>query len=559
MVKLFLKFELEKFKKYFKTRTLAKSITGLLFLAVFGFVAVGIYSFFVSGFRFIMIEADLDVRNAISLFIYEVFLLAFLGIGIFSALISGIYNLFRVKYNNWLMSTPNYAILPKVIFVRSIVNGAMPSLVMFVPAVLAYIHVFHFGFFAVIAITLSVLLLVATINAMTFLLLLFITYLYYHVARMTKRLSFSMKGLILILIVLITTTIAIIGRLFTRIDLVHLFKAEDDLTSTLSVAHIGSYFRALPTHPFALEILNWQIHDMQGAMLNLLTLLIVSIITVLLWWKLSRSFYPLWQLFQEGDKLAEERELMIAPRVTYLFHGTQDMALFKKEMLISSRNFKSVLWFLFLLFIWILEIVGNIVLGHNVARYETDVSDKYALLQAIQFIIAVYFMSAFTLRFVFPSFSIEKKTSWILGSAPLNFKKIFFSKYFFYSIFFIGLGILMGVTSAIVLGLTSIYTPLTIMLGITTTLFIVTLGLSLGALFPNTETDDPETISTSMPGLFFTAFALIYGAAIDWILYKGLLNKNILWVLVSIAITLGITGIILYLTPRLERKRVANS
>lgn len=75
MMNLFILFEFKKIVKFFKTKTLAKYITTLLFVAVFLFIGFGIYVFLVSGFRFIKAEAAIDIRMALSLFIYELFTL----------------------------------------------------------------------------------------------------------------------------------------------------------------------------------------------------------------------------------------------------------------------------------------------------------------------------------------------------------------------------------------------------------------------------------------------------------------------------------------------------
>ena len=85
MMSLFLKFELKKIATYFKTKTLAKIITTLLFIAVFVFVGSGIYYFFLSGFRYINVEAVEDIRSALTLFLYEVFLIILGAVIIFSA------------------------------------------------------------------------------------------------------------------------------------------------------------------------------------------------------------------------------------------------------------------------------------------------------------------------------------------------------------------------------------------------------------------------------------------------------------------------------------------
>jgi hypothetical protein len=232
-----------------------------------------------------------------------------------------------------------------------------------------------------------------------------------------------------------------------------------------------------------------------------------------------------------------------AVRKSYHFNGGRTMALFTKEALISSRNWKGISWFLFLALIWLIQIGANVIMGHNIQKYQPDVSEKTILLQVIQFIIAVYFISSFTLRFVFPSFSAEKKTAWIVGTAPLNFKKIFFGKYFFYTLFLVVLGLFMNTVNTLVLGLTFVPALYATVLFVVTIVFIVTFGLSLGVLFPSTETDDPEVISTSMPGLFFTAVSLIYGAIADLVLYvtleHGTFGYLVLYLVITVACIVG--------------------
>jgi hypothetical protein len=143
--------------------------------------------------------------------------------------------------------------------------------------------------------------------------------------------------------------------------------------------------------------------------------------------------------------------------------------------------------------------------------------------------IAIYFICSFTLRFVFPSFSVERKTKWILGSAPLSFKKIFMGKYVFYTSLFVFLGLLMNYVTSSLLKLSFTYTLYTMSLFAVTVIGVVTIGLFLGALYPSRDTDDPEVISTTMPGLFFTALSLLYGSLSSWILYQALLTgKNVL-------------------------------
>lgn len=556
MIKLFLKFELGKIGKYFKTTTLAKLITTAMFLFVFLCIGVGIYFFFVSGLRYINTDSMQEIRLPLTLFLYELFLLVLSSIVIFSAMVSTLFNLFRGEYNNWILSSYSFSLFPKFIFIKSLVSSLMPVLVLFLPMVLAFNKVYHLGLISLLFILLSVVLFLMILNALTVIAVLVVGFLYYAISEKSKAILFRFKGLIMLLLLIVATLVGVIWKVVARTDLVELFKGNE-ITNIVTVSDIGNHFRFLPTHPFAMELINWQNGQLGSALYYFLILFVLASVLVLIWWYISPLFYPLWQKFQEGDLLNDGKvNTSVKP---YLFSGSSIMALFKKEALISSRNFKGILWFLFLFFIWILQVGSNLVLHHNVQKYGDGINQKIVMTQVLQYIIAIYFISSFTLRFVFPSFSIEKKTMWILGSAPLNFKKIFFGKYFFYTSFFVVLGVLMSYLQSIIIHTSLLHAFYSMMLFIVTIVFIVTLGLSFGALFPNTKTDDPEQISTSMPGLFFTALALIYGALSDWMLYIALAKGNVIPLLFFMVVTLVLIGIFLVKIPNLIKNRISGS
>lgn len=555
MIRLFLTFELQKIASYFKTGKAAKLITGLLFIAVFAFVGVGLYYFFLSGFRFVNFSVEQEIQAPLTLFIYEVFLLVMAGVVVFSALVSGIFSLFRGEYDAWIISSPSYTLFPRIVLIKSLLTSSWPLFVMFLPAVLAFDKVYNLSTTVVICILMSVVILLVLLNTMSLLSILILSSAYYKVSQKMTSIRFSFGGLTTLFFLL---TVAIIAKLWSTVstvDLVKLFKA-DNIDINVSIQTISSHFTFLPTHPLALEILNWQNKHTTEALGNFSYLLILTLVALIAWWKISYLFYPLWQKFQEGSTKRSEKETTPKnTKATYYFTGSKTRALFTKEALVFRRNMKGVLWFLFLLGLWLAQVGTNIILHHNIVRYETDISEKLAVFQALQFIIAVYFICSFALRFVFPSFSVEKKTAWILGSAPLSFVKIFFSKYLFYTAFFVVMGTLMSYINFRILNLSFTYGLYSMTLFVTTVIFIVTLGLSLGALFPSTDTDDPEMISTSMSGLFFTALSLIYGALSAGVLYLTL-TKGIVSLLVTfIALTCTATGILLLHVPYRVSKR----
>jgi hypothetical protein len=550
MMRTFLAFEFTKFAKYFKTKTLAKVITTIMFLVVFAFVAQGVYYFFLSGFRFINYSAVEDIRLGLTLFIYEVFLLVLMGLVVFGALVSGVFNLFRANNNSWILSSPSFTVLPRMVFVKGIIASFLPLVVVFLPAVLAFAKINKLDNESIFFILLSVSLLIVSLQALTLLFVSLVGTLYYRLTKLVKFIPFTFKGYIAIILLILTSFIAYIWRVIITLDLGDVFKGAD-AAMPVNVESIASYFSYLPTHPLAMQILYWQNGQIDEALLQVSIVLIMAIVLSLLWWFDSKMYYPLWQKFQEGTVAQSKNTIRIfGSGVAYKFTGSILSVLFKKELLISTRNLKDVMWFLFLLFIWLLQIGANLVLENNVYRHTADISQKIILLQTIQFIIAVYFISAFTLRFVFPSFSIERKTSWILGTAPINFLRVFFGKYFFFTAFFIGVGILMSYLNSLILGVTLAQGLYSVGLLIFAILFVETLGLFLGATFPNTETDDPEVISTSMPGLFFTGIALIYGAMAAWVLRTTLNTSEPTMALFFIVCTIGAVGVLLSVLPR---------
>lgn len=555
MLSLFLRFEIKKFISFFKTRTLAKLITSALFLIIFVGVGIGIYGFFLGGLRYINVNIEPEIQLPLTLFIYEVFLVVLGGIIVFSSLVSGIFTLFRNEKNNWLIATPGYRMFPHVVLIKSFLTSLWPLFIMFLPAILAFNKIYHVGFVSLCLIFVSVLLFSVMLTTLTVLILVLSSHGYYLFSRKGLSFTFSLKGLVSGIIVAIVGILFLVWKNIRSIDLVSIFKA-DQVDVDVSVSTIASHFHFLPTHPFAYELAMLQAGRVGEAYFYFGCTAILALIVIAIWIKVSHLFYPSWQKFQEGNyHITQGEQRGLFGGVTYHFNGGTTMALLKKEILISTRNMKGVLWFFFLTSIWLAQIGTNVILSHNIQKYQPDITQKLAILQALQFIIAIYFICSFTLRFAFPSFSTEKKTAWILGGAPLNFRKIFIGKYLFYTSFFTFVGLIMSSVNARVLNLDLVPAIHPVSLFVVTVIFVVTLGLVLGVVFPSTDSDDPEVISTSMQGLFFTALSLLYGALSAWILYASLSAGMIIPLYLFIVLTVLLIVVMLLSAPRLTKSR----
>ena len=108
----------------------------------------------------------------------------------------------------------------------------------------------------------------------------------------------------------------------------------------------------------------------------------------------------------------------------------------------------------------------------------------------------------------------------------------------------------MSYCNSYALHVTMTHTFYQILLFVTSVIFTVTLGLSLGSLFPNTETDDPEVISTSMPGLIFTGLILLYGAVCYLTLYLLLKRSTVIWLDAFVISSFFCMALILRYAPR---------
>ncbi len=140
-----------------------------------------------------------------------------------------------------------------------------------------------------------------------------------------------------------------------------------------------------------------------------------------------------------------------------------------------------------------------------------------ARLLLLNTVAAGYFLTAFGLRFVFPSVSLEGRAAWVLFSSPVSLVRLFLAKLALYvallsvavvpialagTLRLVGDPALVATTAALLL------------MQVATT---VTLLLAGGAAWPNFHESNPEALSTSGGGLVVTIGCLVYVAFVGWL------------------------------------------
>ena len=542
MVSLLIKSQFTRTKRFFRTRRLAKLITVILFCLVFALFSVGTYLFFHEGFGYL--QNDSYFFRATSLYVYEIFFLLIFILIAASTAITALFRLFKNKGDGWLMASPSYKYLPRAIFWQSAVSTVWPIAFVVLPALVALGQrgIIKPGglFFSLLAIILFALLTAALI----FIIVLIAGLVLVRLEKYFKISAASFGKLVLFIIFLFVIYLGAVWMAGSQMDLVNIFRAQEFTKPSAGTDLIAARFHFLPSHLAASQLLAWQINDVPAAILNLFLLAILACLAIAIYYPLTNSILPLWQLFQEERRNNGTDQPAKPHWPAFNFKHGQLATIFSKELIFSLRNPRNLLWLLFLALIWLLQTALNLILARNVSSHELAGLTTPILVQVLQFVTSIYFLAALALRFVLPSFSSEKKTAWIFESAPLLPGKIFIAKFSFFLALLSILGLTIGYSNTAFFEnrlFASLSTFLTFFSAI---FYLVSLALSLGFIFPNRETDDPSIISTSLPGLIFIFSSLAYGALGGWLLFSllksGRLLPLVLFLFISFILSVGL-------------------
>ncbi|MEI7498052.1 MAG: hypothetical protein WCK11_02100 [Candidatus Falkowbacteria bacterium] len=535
--------------QHFRTHTGAKILTTMGFVLVALLVAVGIYQFFFAGFRYL--GQDNNTVEALSLYFYEIFLLILTSLILFSAIITGLYSLYRSRQNHWLISTPSFHLVPKLSLINSVTSSFWTLAIVFLPATLAMRETFNLSFTGLIAVLFAFFCYVLIITGLALILILCLSKTLLWLGQRFVWLKINFFKVTIATLFIFSLFLIFSWRQSISTDLISLFRAENADVTIISPQSVSQPFLFLPSHVLATTIFAWQSNQIW--LLSKLIALLASLVAVIiaLWWHWSHSFLNVWQALQEiGQKtnILNRKKNILLNIINRPF-----TAILYKEYVAVSRNGRSVLWFFFLILIWLMQAIVNMTLARSLHHHDISPNFNSAVAEALQFITASYFMAAFVLRFVFPAYSAEGKTVWQIATAPVSFTKSFLAKYVFFSTIFIIIGTVFGAVALAGLPLAFTESFGIALCFASAILFITALGLSLGAIFPNYETDDPAVISTTMPGIAVIIFSVLYGAVGGWLIYQAVLFGLAPIILFCLFSLLGVISLLFLATYLVKR------
>ncbi len=250
---------------------------------------------------------------------------------------------------------------------------------------------------------------------------------------------------------------------------------------------------------------------------------------------------------QEGADRREDRRRSRWVEGLWPGESVRTRELVAKEIRIFFRD--STQWSqLILLGVLVVVYVYNI----KVLPLYTGERVSFFLINVVSFLnlgLAGFVVAAIAARFVFPAMSLEGRMMWLLRSAPLDVRTLFWSKYWVGTIPLLLIALPLIIVTNLILEVSTFIFLLSTGTMIMATFALTALALGFGALYPNYESDNVAEIPTSFGGLLFMMAAVSYLAGVivleAWPVYFYLtanLRGEEMGNLPALPLVLGIAG-----------------
>jgi ABC-2 type transport system permease protein len=184
--------------------------------------------------------------------------------------------------------------------------------------------------------------------------------------------------------------------------------------------------------------------------------------------------------------------------------------------------------------------------------------------------LASFVLTAVTGRFAYPAVSIEGEAFWLVRSAPIKIKAFLWIKFFIYFIPLLILTELLIVVTNLMLDVE----PFMMVLSVMTILFIVpavvSLGIGLGAAYPDFNAENAAQAITSFGGLMFMMVAAIYitvvivleASPVYHIYMSGVFNRSLpvmrwIWIIGSFVLAAAVSILTVIYPMKYGEKRLS--
>lgn len=534
---LFFSYPGQVIKRYLARERFTRVVTLSIFIIVMLFVAAAIYAMTFGGLIFIS-----DKNNFVEgfyFYIIQLFGIVVFALGLMNSVLV-LASSFAKKNHQWIITTPSFPLLAFMHLSQLLLSSIWIFLAIITPVLLAIANFQAISLFQFLLSFILMTILIILANIVGTFLYLICVYILQGLSSLLKKNIVSQSRTIVMLLGVTLLSAWGIWSVVIPADFVSFFN-----TTGGNIDTIRENLMALPTFGISQILYNVLFEGNSfGTIFTLAFVILITIGLILLHALLRIQYLRIWQLMQEGNYVAHTKEVTTEMK-SYGFPGSGILStVIDKELLLIWRDKKNMLWLLIVIILWGAQTLVSWYAMNNGADYgpiENIPSFVYPLIMAI----GLYFMSALTLRFVFPTFSAERKVGWILGTAPISLWEIVIGKLFVYSVLFILLGSPLLILNLFIVSLSINSIIIYVIMFAITVITIILFAIYLSVQFPNRFTSDPETLSTTLPGLIFTSVALASTILIASIANIGFSDTNIL-----LSLILFLTGICMMLTIR---------
>jgi ABC-2 type transport system permease protein len=534
-------------KRYLSRERFTRVFTISIFLLIIALVGVSLYTITVGGLRFI--SKNTEFQNGLQFYIVQLFGILIFTLAFGNSILVMATGFAKRNYQ-WIATTPSFAILAFIQLFQLLASSVWIFLAIITPVLLAignFTGISWLGFVLSFVLTVALIIVASVSGTFAYLLTL---YLLQAISNILKRNIVTQSRAILILIVFFIITAIGLWRIAVPQDFIQFFNGN----SATQIATIRDQLIYLPTFGVSHILYNILFENTSFGVGYVVILSTLSIIVIITLYALLRIQYlSIWQLLQEGNYVAD-KNISSRNYAPYNFPSASIVkTIIDKELLLIWRDKKNLLWLLIVITLWGAQTAVSWRVTANVAVYgavETIPNFVYPLILAI----GLYFISALALRFVFPTFSAERKVAWILGVSPISLWNIAVGKLLIYAGLFTLLGSPLLIANFALLNFAFFPAIIYWIVFSLSIILIVLLAIFLSIRYPNRFSSDPETLSTTLPGLAFTSFALGGSLIISNIMYLALtkIDLAVLLMLLISLLSLLLTSLIYRATEKFE-------
>ncbi len=148
----------------------------------------------------------------------------------------------------------------------------------------------------------------------------------------------------------------------------------------------------------------------------------------------------------------------------------------------------------------------------NLRFFPADLTDPFwkSVVAFANFAFMGFVLATLSVRFVFPTISLEGKSIWTLKSAPLKPAFVFWEKFAVSFLFFSVLAEILAYISSAMLGLTPLMRNVNYIGVFLISLSLTGLSVGMGAVYPDFEKQNPSKIASGAGGMITAILSLIY-------------------------------------------------